>query len=259
MRPTAFLLVFIILVSFLAAPAQQLYAQEIDDLGFDLPSLEIGLEGGEEDGDLSLAMQLIFLITILALAPGIMLMVTSFTRIIVVLTFVGRALSLQEMPPRQVMVSLAIFMTFFIMAPTISEMNERAFQPYLAGELGQMEALSEAAVPLRAFMLQNTQEKDLAFFMSASDLPRPETRDDVPIWVIIPAFMLSELSRGFVMGVLLFIPFVVIDMVTASVLMSMGMMMLPPVMISLPFKIMLFVLVDGWTIVADSVIQTYGV
>ncbi len=246
----------LIILLFLSFPRVPLRAEE--DLGFTLPSLQIGLDGGETEGDLSLAMQLIFLITILSLAPGIMLMVTSFTRIIIVLTFVGRALSLQGMPPRQVLVSLAIFLTFFIMAPTVAEINQRSVQPYLAGELGQLPALQEAAVPLRAFLLRNTRQHDLAFFIRTADLPRPETRADVPIWVLIPAFMLSELTRGFVMGVLIFIPFVVIDMVTASVLMSMGMMMLPPVMISLPFKIMLFVLVDGWSVIADSIVQTYG-
>ncbi len=252
---TVFLLLSVLMIGLLLQPAV-VRAQEAP--AFSIPTLQIGLEGGDEDGNLSLAMQLIFLITILSLAPGIILMVTSFTRIIIVLTFVGRALSLQGMPPRQVLVSLAIFLTFFIMAPTVVEINERAVQPYLGGELGQIEALQEASIPLRAFLLRNTKETDLAFFLRTADLPRPETRNDVPIWVLIPAFMLSELTRGFIMGVLIFIPFVVIDMVTASVLMSMGMMMLPPVMISLPFKIMLFVLVDGWSVVADSIVKTYG-
>ncbi len=227
--------------------------------GFNLPSVEMSFDEASEPGEVSTAMQLLFLVTILALAPSILLMVTCFTRIIIVLNFIGRALSLQGMPPRQVLVSLAIFLTFFIMAPTIGEINERAAQPYLGGEIGQMEALHEASVPLRAFMHQHTDREELAFFLQTAGMSRPETRADVPIWVLIPAFMLTEIKKAFVMGVLIFIPFVVIDMVVASVLMSMGMMMLPPVMISLPFKILLFVLVDGWTVITRSITETYGV
>ncbi len=245
-------LIGLLMFTFLVPSA---YAAEGD---FRMPTLKIGVEGAENSGEVSLAMQLIFLITVLSLAPGIILMVTCFTRVVIVLTFVGRALSLQGMPPRQVLVSLALFLTFFIMAPTISEVNSRAVQPYMNGKLTQVEALKEAAVPIRAFMMRNTEQSDLAFFLNTAELPKPNTRADVPIWVIIPSFMLTEIKRGFVMGVLIFIPFVVIDMVTASVLMSMGMMMLPPVMISLPFKILLFVLVDGWSVIAESIVKTYG-
>ena len=248
---TVFFLLFVVFVTVVTPLRAQ--------TGFNLPQVEMSFDEASEPGEVSTAMQLLFLVTILGLAPSIMLMVTSFTRIVVVLMFIGRALSLQGMPPRQVIISLAIFLTFFIMAPTIGEINERAAQPYLAGEIGQMEALQEASVPLRAFMLQNTDREELVFFLQAAEMSRPETRADVPIWVLIPAFMLTEIKRAFVMGVLIFIPFVVIDMVVASVLMSMGMMMLPPVMISLPFKILLFVLVDGWTVIARSITETYGV
>lgn len=254
-RSVVYLLLFSVVLS-VCVPGALAAAEDFKN--FELPTLQVGVEGADSSNEVSLAMQLIFMITVLSLAPGIILMVTSFTRVVIVLTFVGRALSLQGMPPRQVLVSLAIFLTFFIMAPTISEVNKRAAQPYMNGELSQMEALQEASVPLRSFMMRNTEESDLAFFLSTADLPKPETRADVPIWVIIPSFMMSEIKRGFVMGVLIFIPFVVIDMVTASVLMSMGMMMLPPVMISLPFKIMLFVLVDGWSVIAESIVKSYG-
>ncbi|MFB6344712.1 MAG: flagellar type III secretion system pore protein FliP [bacterium] len=206
-----------------------------------------------------MAMQLLFLLTILSLAPSILLMVTSFTRIIIVLSFVGRALSLQGMPPKQVLVSLAIFITVFIMAPTGMKINNQAVQPYMDGEMGQIEALKAAGEPLRVFMFKNTYHSELGFFLKTAHLDKPETRADVPFWVLLPAFMLSEVKKAFIMGVLIFIPFVVIDMVVASVLMSMGMMMLPPVMISLPFKILLFVLVDGWSVITESIVQTYGV
>ncbi len=232
-------------------------AQEGGD-AFQLPSIQVDVGNGRTSGDISVAMQILFLITVLSLAPSIMLMLTSFTRIMIVLSFVSRALSLQQMPPRQVLISLAIFLTLFVMAPTAMQINKRAVQPYLAGEMEQLEALQAAADPLRVFMFKNTSRDDLAFFLSTAEVAKPETREDVPIWTLIPAFMLSEIKKAFIMGVLIFIPFVVIDMVVASVLMSMGMMMLPPVMISLPFKILLFVLVDGWSIISQSLVQTYG-
>lgn len=241
----------------LTASVHPALAQSADE--FEIPSLQIGVEGAEGQGDLSLAMQLLFLLTILSLAPSILLMLTSFTRIIIVLSFVGRALSLQGMPPRQVLVSLAIFITIFVMAPTAMQINQQAVQPYMNGNIGQIEALKTAAEPLRVFMFKNTYHSDLGFFLKSSHLDKPETRADVPFWVLVPAFMLSEVKKAFIMGVLIFIPFVVIDMVVASVLMSMGMMMLPPVMISLPFKILLFVLVDGWSVITESLVQTYGV
>lgn len=255
-RQGCIVLTLLLVFSMLLTP-QVAQAQSADE--FQLPSLQIGVEGAEGQKDLSLAMQLLFLLTVLSLAPSILLMLTSFTRIIIVLSFVGRALSLQGMPPRQVLVSLAIFITFFVMAPTAMKVNQQAVQPYMAGEIDQIQALKSAAKPLRVFMFENTYHSDLGFFLKASHLDKPETRADVPFWVLVPAFMLSEVKKAFIMGVLIFIPFVVIDMVTASVLMSMGMMMLPPVMISLPFKILLFVLVDGWSIITESLVETYGV
>lgn len=250
------LLVLAVLAVPLVVPAG---AQAQDGGEFQLPSLQVGVEGADGQGDISLAMQLLFLLTVLSLAPSILLMLTSFTRIIIVLSFIGRALSLQGMPPRQVLVSLAIFITFFVMAPTAMQINDQAVQPYMEGDIGQVEALKAASGPLRVFMFKNTYHSDLGFFLEASHLEKPETRRDVPFWVLVPAFMLSEVKKAFIMGVLIFIPFVVIDMVVASVLMSMGMMMLPPVMISLPFKILLFVLVDGWSVITESLVKTYGV
>ncbi|MFB6355007.1 MAG: flagellar type III secretion system pore protein FliP [bacterium] len=226
---------------------------------FGLPTVEFGVKESEGPQDMSLALQLIFLVTILGLAPSIVLMMTCFTRIFIVFSFVGRALSLQGMPPKQILASLAIFLTIFIMAPTMSEINKQALQPYMNGELTQLEAVKEASKPIRAFMMKNMSKPELAFFLKTADIPKPETRADVPFWVLLPAFMLSEVKKAFVMGVLIFMPFVVIDMVVASVLMSMGMMMLPPVMISLPFKILLFVIVDGWTLITQSIVETYGV
>jgi flagellar biosynthetic protein FliP len=252
------ILVALLIVTMVGVP-HVAHAQEAPQEGFKLPSVEFGVQEAEGPGDLSLTMQLFVLVTILSLAPGIMLMMTSFTRLYIVFTFVGRALSLQGMPPGQVIASLSIFLTFFIMAPTISAVNQQAVQPYFDGEIGQITALQKASMPLREFMMKNTSRQELGFFMKTADIPKPETRRDVPFWVLLPSFMLSEIKRAFVMGVLIFIPFVVIDMVVASVLMSMGMMMLPPVMISLPFKILLFVLVDGWSLIAESVVQTYAV
>lgn len=246
-------MILLIVVGFLWSPGP---VQAQDD--FNLPSVEFGIEESENPNDLSLTMQLFVLVTILGLAPGIMLMMTSFTRLYIVFTFVGRALSLQGMPPGQVIASLSIFLTFFIMAPTISDVNQQAVQPYFNGEIDQIEALHQASVPMRTFMMKNTSRQELGFFLKTAEIDKPETRADVPFWVLLPSFMLSEIKRAFVMGVLIFIPFVVIDMVVASVLMSMGMMMLPPVMISLPFKILLFVLVDGWSLIAESVVKTYA-
>lgn len=227
--------------------------------GLDIPSVDLSIEQSEDAGDFSLTLQLLFLVTLLSLGPSIILMLTCFTRVYIVLSFVGRALSLQDMPPQQVLVGLALFLTIFIMAPTLGDIHDQALSPYLDGEIDEVETLERAAGPLRVFMFQHTSNDDLAFFMSSANLSKPETRADVPFWVLVPAFMLSEVKQAFLMGMLIFIPFVVVDMVVASVLMSMGMMMLPPVMISLPFKILLFVLVDGWTLIAQSVVETYGV
>ena len=202
--------------------------------------------------------QLVVLLTVLSLAPSILVVATSFTRIVVVLSFLRSALGTQQAPPNIVLISLALFLTAFIMAPTFETIYDDAVQPLLAEEISEQQALTRAIDPMRAFMLKHVREEDLRLFMDMANEPTPETAAETPLKALAPAFMISELRRAFEIGFLLFIPFLVIDMLVASVLMSMGMMMLPPVMISLPFKLIFFVLVDGWRLVAGSLAQSYG-
>lgn len=205
----------------------------------------------------STTITILMLITVLSIAPAILVMMTSFTRIVIVLGFVRTGLATQSMPPNQVIIGLALFLTFFVMAPTIGEINSTAIQPYLQGEIEQEEALVNAAIPIKEFMAKHTREKDLLLFLEYSNSERPNNVQDLSLTTLIPAFAISELKTAFQMGFMIFIPFLVIDMVVATVLMSMGMMMLPPVMISLPFKILLFVLVDGWYLVVRSLLLTF--
>jgi flagellar biosynthetic protein FliP len=223
-----------------------------------LPKVTLSLADGNKPADVAVALQVLFLITVLALAPSILIMGTSFVRIIIVLSFLRRALGTQTMPPDQIMVGLALFMTFFIMMPTFSKINETALQPYLAQKVEFREAMQEGGKPLREFMLRQVSEKDVALFVRMSKMAPPRNVDDLPYTVIIPAFITSELKTGFIIGFILFIPFLVIDMVVASVLLSMGMMMLPPVMISMPFKIILFVLVDGWHLIVRQLVTSFN-
>lgn len=210
------------------------------------------------NGDtLATTVQIALLLTILSIAPGILILMTCFTRIIIVLSFVRQGLATQSTPPNQVLIGLALFMTFFIMAPVIQDVYESAYVPLSAGEVTGEEALQAAIVPIKEFMAQHTREKDLALFMGYGGYDKPETLEDVPITALIPAFAISELKTAFQIGFLIFVPFLVIDMIVASVLMSMGMMMLPPVMIALPFKVLLFVLVDGWYLVVQSLLISY--
>lgn len=203
------------------------------------------------------SVKLLLLLTVLSLAPAILILMTSFTRIIIVLSFVRTALATQQMPPNQVLVGLALFLTFFVMAPTFQEVNEVALSPLFAEEISLDEAYEEASVPLKEFMAQHTRQKDLALFLKYNGADRPESIEEIPMTMLVPAFALSEIKTAFQMGFMIFIPFLVIDMIVASVLMSMGMMMLPPVMISLPFKILLFVLVDGWHLIITSMLQSF--
>ncbi|MBS3872633.1 MAG: flagellar type III secretion system pore protein FliP [Firmicutes bacterium] len=203
------------------------------------------------------SVRLLVLLTVLSLVPAIMMMVTSFTRTVIVLSLVRTAVAAQNVPPNQVIIGLALFITFFTMTPTITALNDSALTPFLNGEINQEVALERGAVPLREFMLQHTREADLALFLMATDSPAPQTPQDVSLNVLIPAFMISELKTAFQMGVILFIPFMVIDMVVASTLLSMGMFMLPPVTISLPFKLLLFVMADGWHLVVKSLIESF--
>ncbi len=213
-------------------------------------------DGSEPMGTSSLS--LLLLITVLSLAPAILVLMTSFTRIVIVLGFVRTSLGTQQMPPNQVLIGLALFMTLFVMAPTFSQVNETALKPYLTGEISQTDALEKASVPMKEFMYKHTREKDLLLFMKYTKTEKPATFQDIPITVLVPAYAISELKTAFQMGFMIFIPFLVIDMVVASTLMAMGMMMLPPVMISLPFKILLFVLVDGWYLVVKSLLTSFS-
>jgi flagellar biosynthesis protein FliP len=222
-----------------------------------LPKLTVSVTNTQKPADVAVALQILFLITILTLAPSLLVLLTSFTRIIIAFSFLRRALGTQTLPPDQVMVGLALFLTLFIMMPVFTEMNQTALQPYLKEEITFREGLDKAAKPIRNFMLRQVNEKDVALFVRVSKMPPPRNVDDLPLQVIIPAFITSELKTSFIIGFLLYIPFLVIDMVISSVLLSMGMMMLPPVMISLPFKIILFVLIDGWHIIVRELIMSF--
>ncbi|MBC7084091.1 MAG: flagellar type III secretion system pore protein FliP [Firmicutes bacterium] len=222
-----------------------------------LPRIDIGVEPARSPKDVSVSLQILALLTVLTLAPAILIMLTSFTRIVIVLSFVRSALGSQQVPPNQVLIGLALFLTFFVMAPALGTANEQALQPYLRGEISQQVALDRAAVPFREFMLKQTRERDLALFTALAKAKRPANPSEVPMLVLIPAFTISELKTAFEIGFLIYVPFLVIDMVVASVLMSMGMLMLPPVMISLPFKLLLFVMVDGWNLVIGSLLRSF--
>ncbi|CFX65474.1 Flagellar transport protein FliP [Syntrophomonas zehnderi OL-4] len=223
-----------------------------------IPNINLQIGGSDQPQDISQTLQLIILLTVLTLAPAILILLTSFTRIIVVLSFLRTSLGTQQMPPNQVLIGLALFLTFFVMAPTWQEVNREGLQPYMKGEITQQVAFKRGMEPMRTFMLKQTREKDLALFVKMSKMERPRNFNDIPNYVLIPSFVISELKTAFQIGFIIFIPFLVIDMVVASALMSMGMMMLPPMMISLPFKVLLFVLVDGWNLVIHSLMMSFG-
>lgn len=207
--------------------------------------------------NVSTSVKLLLLLTVLSLAPSILILMTSFTRIVIVLSFTRTALATNQTPPNQVIIGLALFLTFFIMAPTFQQVNKEALQPLFNEEIGLEEAYEKASIPFKQFMAKHTRQQDLQLFLEYNQAEKPESVEDIPLTVLVPAYALSELKTAFQMGFMIFIPFIVIDMVVASVLMSMGMMMLPPVMISLPFKILLFVLVDGWYLVVKSLLQSF--
>lgn len=222
-----------------------------------IPKVNISIDGATNPKEYVDNIKLLLLLTFLTFIPAIVLMMTSFTRIIIVLGFTRNALSTQQSPPNQVLLGLALFMTIFIMTPVYTKVNTEAIQPYIKGEITQETAIEVGSKPIKDFMLNQTYEKDLALFLKASNIEKPENRYDVPLSVIVPAFITSELKTSFRMGFLIYVPFIVIDMVVASVLMSMGMFMLPPVTVSLPFKILLFVLADGWHLVVKSLIESF--
>ena len=218
-------------------------------------SLDMGDQGGSATARI---VQLIALITVLSLAPSILVMVTSFTRIVIVLSFLRTAMGTQQTPPNQVLVSLALFLTAFIMMPTLEASYDAGIKPLIEGEIDEMEAFDRSVAPMRTFMMSYVREQDLTLFVDISGVPDQEARAEMPMRVLVPAFMISELRRAFEIGFLIFLPFLIIDMVVASVLMSMGMMMLPPIIIALPFKIIFFVLVDGWFMIVGSLVRSFG-
>ena len=204
------------------------------------------------------SLKILFLLTLLALVPSILIMMTGFTRIVIVLTFIRNALGLQQTPPYLVLIGMALFLTLFLMSPILKQVNDDAYAPYSKGEITQEQAFEKALVPIRTFMLKNTNKSDLNLFLGIAKMERPKSYEEIPTEIVIPAFITSELKRAFIMGFLIFLPFLIIDMVVASVLMSMGMVMLPPVMISLPFKLILFVLVDGWGLIIKSLLTSFN-
>ena len=228
------------------------------DPGYATPYFSIGVDNAAGPGMPTVTLQIFLLMTVLSLAPAIMIMVTSFTRIVIVLSLLRRALGTMQMPPNQVMVGLALFLTFFIMAPVWQQINQKALQPYLERKISNQQALQNAVSPLREFMLKQTREKDLALFVDIAKMKRPQNASEIPTTVLIPSFIISEVKTAFQIGLLLYVPFLIIDMVVASVLLSMGMMMLPPIMVSLPFKLMLFVLADGWYLLVGSLVKGFA-
>ncbi len=224
---------------------------------FIFPSVQLGVEKSGEPEDVSILLQTIFLLTVLTLAPSILVLMTSFTRLVIVFSFLRQALGTQQAPSNQIIAGLALFLTVFIMMPVGEKINTTALQPYLNEEISQKLAMNNALKPIRKFMFKQTREKDLALFVSLTEKPKPANREEISLFVLIPAFVISELKTAFIIGFVLFVPFLIIDMVVASVLLSMGMMMLPPVMISLPFKLMLFVLVDGWNLIVNSLVKSF--
>ena len=222
-----------------------------------IPKVTFGIGTASKPQDVAVTLQILFFMTILSLAPAILIMTTAFPRIIIAFYFLRQALGTQTMPPTQLLIGLALFLTFFVMAPTWSKVNDSAFQPYMQNKITLDSAYSAGVKPIRDFMLRQTREKDLAMMVHLAHLDRPNTPDDIPTYVVVPAFAISEMRIGFEIGFLVFIPFMMIDMIVASVLMSMGMMMLPPMMISLPMKLLLFILVDGWYLFVGSLVQGF--
>ncbi|KAA0818005.1 flagellar biosynthetic protein FliP [Bacillus licheniformis] len=215
------------------------------------------LFNSSDAANVSASVRLLLLLTVFSIAPGILILMTCFTRVVIVLSFVRTSLATQSMPPNQMLIGLALFLTFFIMGPTFSEINKEALTPLMNNKITLDEAYTKAEAPIKTFMSKHTRQKDLALFMNYAKMETPESINDIPLSTMVPAFVISELKTAFQMGFMIFIPFLIIDMVVASVLMSMGMMMLPPVMISLPFKILLFVLVDGWYLIVKSLLQSF--
>jgi flagellar biosynthetic protein FliP len=242
---TPFIFFFIHYTAFAASP------------GSTIPGVSLNIGGTGSVNDTSMSIKLLILLTVLSVAPSILLLMTSFTRIAIVLSFVRNALGTQQMPPNQVIMGLSLLLTFFIMGPTFQTVNNQALQPFMDGKISQSEAMTKASVPLKEFMAKQTRESDLKLFLDYSHVKNIKTINDIPMTSLVPAFAISELKTAFQMGFLIFIPFVIIDMIVSSILMAMGMMMVPPSLISLPFKILLFILVDGWHLVIQSLFVSF--
>lgn len=243
---------FFITIILIAILSNIAYAADIP-----FPKLSLGVEETNNPQDIAFSIQILIILTVLTLAPAILVMMSPFTRLVIVLSFLRQAIGTQQAPPNQVLVGIALFMTFFIMAPSIEKINNDALQPFLAKKINQEVALEKAMVPLRDFMFRQTRQSDLALYIKMAKLKRPKSPKDVPSYVLIPAFVTSELKTAFLIGFIIYLPFLIIDMVVASVLMSMGMLMLPPTIISLPFKLILFVLVDGWHLISQALVTSF--
>jgi flagellar biosynthesis protein FliP len=252
MKTVVTILLISILIGFSGAAHAAPAAQDKN-----LSGIELRIGGGSNGSGLTVPLQILLLLTILSLVPAILVSVTSFTRIVIVSHFLRQALGTQTMPPNQIIIGLSLFLTFFIMQPVGDRINREAVQPMIQGKLTEMQALDQACVPLRTFMLRYTREKDLLLFLNIAKEPKPKNSAEIPMRILIPSYMISELKTAFQIGFVLFIPFLVIDMVVASVLLSLGMMQLPPAMISTPFKILLFVMVDGWNLVIGSLVKSF--
>ena len=225
-----------------------------------VPFPKIGIDIGTATSgkDVSLTLQILLLMTVLSLAPSILIMTTSYLRIIIVFHFLKSALGTQQMPPSQLLAGIALFITFFVMAPTWNKVNNDALKPLMDGKMTVDDAVNKGMSPIRDFMFRNVRNADLELFIGMANISRPQTKEDLPTYILVPAFALSELRAGFIIGFFLFIPFLMVDMIVSSILMSMGMMMLPPMLISLPFKILLFILVDGWNLIVGSVVRSFS-
>ena len=249
--------IMLILIVFAATSfAQQ--TQQTQSLSFPLPKVDLQVGSSSNGQDVSVTLQILLLMTILALAPSIMIMTTAYLRIIIVFHFLKSALGTQQMPPGQLLAGVALFITFFVMAPTWNKVNEDALKPLMDEKITTEEAYNKGIEPVREFMFKHVRDEDLGLFVSLANMTRPNNRNDLPTYIVIPAFVLSELRTGFIIGFFLFIPFLMVDMIISSILMSMGMMMLPPMLVSLPFKILLFILVDGWNLIVGSVVRSFG-
>ncbi len=243
---------FILLIAAVAVLSASALAHAVT-----VPNITIGLQDTDDPRKVATVLEILLVLTIISIAPSLLLMMTSFTRLIVIFGFLRQALGTQQMPPNQVLIGLALFLTFFIMRPVWHEANAKAIQPYLNEEIGFNEALERAQAPLREFMFRQTREADLALFCNMAGIKAPKDKEAISTTVLIPAYMISELKTAFEIGFILYIPFLIIDMVVASILLSMGMMMLPPILISLPFKLLLFVLVDGWNLIVGSLVKSF--